>query len=217
MSKTIKLTLICLVSLSATAQDTLLTDVSLVPLSAIKISPFHLLNTYPSMQVAYEHGFGAVTIQIEAGYVSNLHSRPEYNRMRGAKPRVEVRYYFNQVSARRKILYGAAEFYANLVDFERYDWVEECFDEACQRRYRRKMPYEVRYREEGINLKAGSLFYAARWQGVLFDLNIGLSLRNIQYHMPETSQRSLYLFGPREEDNVRVSPCVGIRMGYRWR
>ena len=100
----------------ACAQEELSTAM-LVPDKAIKVSPLHLLNFYPTIEVSYEQKVtGNVTAQVEAGYVIDYRSGwdREFLNKRGVKLKLEGRYYFWGRMDRKKLYYISAEPYMNV-------------------------------------------------------------------------------------------------------
>jgi hypothetical protein len=199
------------------------TTLSAVPGSAIKVSPLHLINFYPTVQVSYEQRiFPRFTLQAEGGYVMDYGNDEEsFQNRRGMKLKLEGRYYLGSVSTRANIHYVSMESYMNMVDFDRYGIVEECFDEGCNHPYVRRFPYKMEYMERGISLKAGVIWYVS--SRFFVDGNGGLTLRNIDYHKPPLPARighkddwSLIEI-PNETDRLAVSPNMGVRIGYRFK
>lgn len=200
------------------AQDSLNID-KLVPGSAVKFSPLHLLNFYPTVEVSYEHKlFQRVTLQAEVGYVLDYHYETEFDDKRGVKLKLEPRYYFWGRTDREKIYYASAEPYFYVINFDRTDSREECFDMECTSRFRRTYQYKVKYRENGITLKAGYIRYYSRF---FLDFNSGLTLRNIRYYKPDLSGADfdegplMFIKIPNEENRITIAPHLCVRLGYR--
>ena len=187
----------------------------LIPKSIVKYSPLHLLNHYPTIQLAYEQGLGGKwTAQIDVGYVINYDNiDSDFEDKRGFKLKVEPRYYFADKIEKHVLFYLAVEYYINRINFDRSERREECFDVTCNHRYMRTYDFEVKYREMGSTFKFGKL----KWYGdIALDFNFGLSLRYIRYHHPPGS---LPLDGwfrfINEEDRTAFSPYISGRIGYR--
>ena len=194
-----------------------------VPVHAIKFSPFHLLNFYPTIEFSYEQKiFPRVTLQAEGGYVLDYpDSEGElYQNKRGVKLKLEGRYYPGSVR-RDKISYLAIEPYVNAVDFDRYGAVEECFDADCRRPYTRQIVFTMKYREKGATLKVGMLWYVA--SDFFLDVSIGGTLRDVVYEEPSLpnevgyNREAQFFQIPDEDDRVVGSPYMGLRFGYRFR
>ena len=195
---------------------------SAVPSSAIKVSPLHLFNFYPTIQVSFEQRlFPRVTLQGEGGYVLDYGDDEEsFENKRGLKAKVEGRYYLGSLLDRERIYYLSLEPYMNRVDFNRYAIVEECFDDGCSHPYVRRFPYQIEYRESGVSIKAGGLWYVG---GPRFfvDLSAGLTLRIIDYDeppLPPGAARRKDWFSlniPNEADRLVMLPNAGLRIGYR--
>lgn len=212
--------LLIVASSSVLGQDSLMTEAVLIPDRAIKLSPFHLMNFYPSLQVSYEHAVGArTTLQAEAGYVMEYIEREDFQNRRGAKTRLEIRQYLEGVEEKRKLYYMAAELYGNFVNFERADFVVDCFDLECNHTFTQQRYYKVRYREQGLNLKVGMLRYFRMETRVFLDMSLGVTLRRIRYHKPapEGTFRDVFFFSvsPNEENRFAGRPYMGLRLGYR--
>ena len=213
--------LLCL-PLVSSGQDTLALEKSLVPERAIKFSPFHLINFYPTIEISYEMRIRPLfTLQAEGGYVLNYryNTDEEFQNKRGIKGKLEARNYLSGPPDRRKQFYLAAEVYLNAINFGRQDGEEECFDLECNHRFHRRYNYKMKYREEGFSFKVGFIRY---WGPALFlDINSGVTLRNVRYKEPISLRPrggDVFFAGPdipNEEDRVTVSPNLGIRLGYR--
>ena len=208
---------------SVFAQDSLLYS-SLIPRHAVKISPLHLLNFYPTIQLAYEIKVAKrFSLQLEGGYVLNynLNENPEYQDKRGAKAKVELHYYMLPSKRANLIFYGAAEVYWNAVDFDRLTSQAECFDINCNHAYTREYTNTVTYREPGVGLKLGFMKY---FDDFFMDINSGWGVRFINYTDPSRPTGLIndvnewgMISIPNESDRVTLSPIVGIRFGYRIR
>ncbi len=203
------------------AQDELTVDM-LVPDKAIKVSPLHLINFYPTVQVAYEQKIlKRLTAQLDAGYVvryTNAVTNSEFKDKRGVKGKLEARYYFWGRADKRKLYYAAAEGYMNVVNFDREDSRTECFDLECTNTFRRIYDYKVEYREQGFSLKAGMLKYFSK--RIMFDINSGFTLRFVRYNKPNlipefSEDAEFFLDIPNENNRITVSPNLGVRFGYR--
>lgn len=207
------------------AQDS--TGTTAVPRHAVRISPLHLANFYPTIQTGYETRlYGKLTGYLEGGYVVDISQNEtgEYANMRGFKLKIEPRYYFFESVNDRVTFYGALELYGNRVDFDRNETVIECYDEGCVHQYRRQRSYVVKYREKGFVLKWGMMLYIKRF---FFDLNAGMGVRGIDYIKPEIVQQpeavddmlgfSEFAFQPIEEKRTVPGLALGMRLGYRIR
>ena len=197
-------------------------DASLVPDQTIKVSPLHLLNFYPTIEVSFEKRiFPVVTAQLEFGYVLNYGSNVDrkYQNKRGVKVKLEGRYYFTSISERDRLYYATVEPYANRINFDRYSVVEECFDRDCNNVYTRQYNDRVEYRESGVSLKLGTLRYIG--YRAFFDFTAGVTLRNIRYIEPARTRglnendELVFFQVPNEDDRTIPSPCLGVRFGYR--
>lgn len=193
-----------------------------VPVHAIKVSPLHLLNFYPTIEVSYEKKiFRRFTLQAEGGYVLNYPDSADelYQDKRGVKLKLEGRYYLGALTEREKIYYVAIEPYANVIDFDRLGAVEECFDLECNHPYTRQISFKVKYREKGASLKAGMVWYVG--SGFLLDVSAGFTLRDIIYEEPPLPDEVGYerewalIRIPNEDDRVTAAPYLGFRFGYR--
>lgn len=207
----------------ACAQDELSTDL-LVPDKAIKVSPLHLLNFYPTIEVSYEQKVkGNVTAQAEVGYVVDFRTDwdREFLNKRGVKLKLEGRYYFWGRIDRKKLYYISAEPYMNVINFDRENARIECFDLECVNRYRITSQYKVEYREHGFSVKAGLIRYTGN--KLFFDVNSGFTLRNVRYREPafpgefsfDEDDTWSFFDIPNEEDRIGFSPCLSARIGYR--
>jgi hypothetical protein len=206
------------------AQDSASFEV-LVPRHAVKISPLHLINFYPTLELSYERQIAKqITLQFEVGYLldygSDLYS--DFQNKRGVKLKLEGRYYFWGRTDRRKLYYLSVEPYMNAVNFDRQDSRRECFDLECNHIYMREYFYKMEYREQGVSVKLGLLRYMFG-SNFIFDLNSGFTLRVIRYKEPGNLVGEFgegdwtFLDIPNETDRVTISPNLGVRLGYRIR
>src|SRR5687767_14554290 len=97
MCKVVLVLLLVLVSACCCAQDqdTDPTE-NLVPDMAIKFSPIHLINFYPTVQLAFEKKIRKkLTAQIDLGYIlqNNKLRGNDFGNMRGYKTKAEARQY----------------------------------------------------------------------------------------------------------------------------
>jgi hypothetical protein len=202
------------------AQEELTVDM-LVPDKAIKVSPLHLINFYPTFQVAYEQKIlDRITAQLDVGVVVryNTNQNAEFKDKRGIKGKLEARYYFWGRTDKRKLYYVSAEGYMNVIDFDRQDTRTECYDVECTNLFRRTYDYKVEYREQGFSVKAGMLKYFSR--RIMFDINSGFTLRFVNYRkpnlIPEFNEDTMFFLDiPNERKRVAFSPNLGVRFGYR--
>jgi hypothetical protein len=199
-----------------------LTMAMLVPQQAIKFSPMHLVNFYPTIEFSFEQKVATrTTLQIEAGYVLDYNNdwNEEFLDKRGVKGKLEGRYYFFGRTDKRKIYYLAGEVYGNFINFDRVSSREECFDVNCEHAFIRTVAYKMEYREHGFSFKIGLIKYVGKF---FFDFNSGWTIRDIEYREPVnfsggfTEDWTLWEI-PNEDDRVTFSPNVGIRFGYRLR
>lgn len=211
-----------LIQSAAFGQDSLTFEM-LVPDAAIKVSPLHLINFYPTIEVSYEQKLlERITAQAELGYVLDYENdnNDQYQNKRGLKTKLEVRYYFWGREDKKKLYYGAVEPYMNFINFDRTRTQRECFDLECEFQFTKVYNFKVENRESGISLKAGMLRYLFR-SNFLIDINSGLTLRIVRYHSPRNIMRTPedegwgFLIGVNEEDRVVPSPNIGVRFGYR--
>lgn len=208
-------------SWSAVAQDSLLFR-RLIPHHTIKFSPNHLINFYPTLQLAYEARLAnRVSVQVEGGYVLNypMNEDTDYRNKRGAKTKLEFHYYVLPSERANLIYYGALEFYWNAVNFDRKNTQQECYDADCNHLYNRQFYYTVKYREPGFGLKLGFAKYIGRF---MIDVNSGWIVRFIDYmdlyaDANNTNNMGWTFFIVNEEDRVTASPVIGFRLGYRIR
>lgn len=190
-----------------------------IPQQAIKFSPLHLINFYPTIELSFEQKVAPqVTLQLEAGYVLDYETdwNEEFLDKRGVKLKLEGRYYFFGRTDKRKAYYIAGEAYANIINFDRILTTEECFDVNCDHVFRRTAEYKFEYREKGFSIKAGLMKRAGKF---LFDFNSGLTVRDIEYREPENwveqfSDDWTIWDIPNETDRIVLSPNFGIRFGY---
>jgi hypothetical protein len=204
---------------------------SAVPRQAIRFSPFHLINFYPTIQIGYEHLLkNKITLIVEGGYVIDYDENQgdlsttsiEHYNKRGFKVKLEPRYYFYQNQKERVTFYSGLELYYNFVDFDRNERVTECYDPDCVHAFQRMYIYTVNYREWGFAPKAGIMIYIKNF---FFDFNSGIAFRNIDYQKPEISApdqlddnfESPFNFLPIEEKRITWGPVLGLRVGYRIR
>ena len=79
---------------------------------------------------------------------------------RGYKLKFEPHYYFFVSERRSTATYVALEYYFNDVDFDQITTQVECFDPACQDRFRRTHKYTANYQEQDGMIKVGVMKYA---------------------------------------------------------
>lgn len=190
----------------------------LVPRQVIKISPLHALSFYPTVQVAYEFKIiGRFTLQPEVGFVFNYGSyNLRYQNKRGAKLKMELRYYVRPNLLSNSINYCSLEPYGSFINFNRTETRTECFDLDCTILYSKKYFYPVKYRETGFSLKYGYVMY---FQKFVLDYNFGLTVRFVNYIKPDLSipgalngfQESFFV---NEQKRIGLAPIVGFRIGY---
>lgn len=200
-----------------------LTMAMLVPQQAVKFSPLHLINFYPTIELSFEQKIASqVTLQLEAGYVLNYNNdwNEDFIDKRGVKLKVESRYYFFGRQDRRKIYYLAGEAYANIINFDRRNRREECFDLNCDHAFIRYENAKMAYREKGFTVKAGFVKYLGKT--FFFDFSGGWTVRDIEYReltniLSDDFNRWDFFEIPNEADRVAISPNFGARIGYRFR
>ena len=199
------------------------TMAKLVPKQAIKFSPLHLINFYPTLEFSFEQKIASqVTLQFEGGYVLDYDNDTNDNFLnkRGTKLKLEGRYYFFGRTDRRKIYYIAGEGYANIINFDRTTSSQECFDANCQNIFIRFHEAKMAYREKGFTVKAGFLKYTGKH--FFFDFSSGWTIRDIEYReltnvlSDDNGDVWDFLDIPNEDDRIALSPNVGARIGYRF-
>jgi hypothetical protein len=200
-------------------------DAAVVPHTAVKASPLHLLNFYPTIEVSYEQPIShRVAIQVETGYVlDRFHRNRDFFRdKRGVKLKLEGRYYFTPTADEDQIHYFAIELQANLINFDRSRLWTECFDGKCGYPYRREVFYKVEYREQDVSLKWGAIRYIG--DHLFLDFNYGLTLRNIHYYEPSLPRQDkgindevVMIEIPNEDERLTLSPNMCLRLGWRLR
>jgi len=186
----------------------------------IKLSPFHVLNFYPTLQLAYElQWHSQFSLQADIGYVFTLdNSDVRFIDKRGIKLKTEVRYYYLKNNSRTAMHYFAAEPYQNIINFDRRETKTECFDIECMIIYSKQYFYKVRYRESGLSLKYGIMRERKR---ILFDINCGLTLRVVNYKKPDIPRgfdefdNMSWFSIPNERKRITVGLALGLRIGYR--
>lgn len=201
-----------------------LTMAMLVPKQAVKFSPLHLINFYPTLEFSFEQKIASkVTLQLEGGYVLDYDNdtNDSFLNKRGAKVKLEARYYFFGRTDKRKIYYIAGEGYANIINFDRTTSTQECFDVNCENIFIRFQDAKMAYREKGFTIKAGLIKYAG--EHFFFDFSSGWTIRNIEYReltnvlADDNDDVWDFLDIPNEDDRIALSPNVGARVGYRFR
>ncbi len=187
----------------------------------VKFSPLHLLNVYPTVQIGYEYRWGRwFGIQTEAGYIlpySIFGTDAEFLNRKGAKALTEFRYYFAGATPKQQH-YTALELYGNGANFDRETSTLECFDAECTQTYSRRNFYQVKYREQGLTLKYGLVWYSKR---LMFDINWGLRVRKIDYKKPafidQNDNDTNFWKIPDETKRTTWLPVTGMRIGWRLR
>lgn len=191
-----------------------------IPVHAIRWSPFHLIGFYPTVQVGYETKIkNRVTLYSEGGYALNFIERDDrFLDKRGFKAKLEPRYYATVNKKGTVTTYFGLELYHNHINFDRKETRTECFDVECQTIYQRRYLYTMKYRESGGGIKAGILLYAHNF---FFDFNSGFAIRFIDYHKPSFPRQwneidDVGFFPvPNERSRTAFMPIIGIRIGYR--
>jgi hypothetical protein len=195
-----------------------LSEFNLVPPMAIKVSPLHLLNFYPTIEWSYEQRIRPrITTQAEVGYVVDYgyDQDEDFRDKRGVKLKLEGRYYFGAPASEKRIYYSAMEPYLNIINFDRREVVKECFDKECLHEYTRQYIDKIKYREYGVSFKIGLLRYVD--SRTFIDLNTGVTVRNIRYEKPAGRFKGVQwgIAIPNENNRIALSPCFGFRLGYR--
>jgi hypothetical protein len=208
----------------ASAQDSLTVSM-LVPDKAIKVSPLHLLNFYPTIEVSYEQKLWPdITAQFEVGWVVPIgnYVDDDFLNKRGVKLKLEGRYYFWGRTDRRKMYYLAVEPYMNMINFDRQRTRTECFDLECTSLFTRSTVAKMEYREQGVSVKGGLIRYWSK--NIFIDVNSGFTFRNIRYTdapPPPTiggvfiNDEGNFLDIPNEQDRIAIIPQLCARIGYR--
>jgi hypothetical protein len=205
-------------SFSSYAQDSIkIAQASkLIPRHTIKFSPMHLLNFYPTVQLAYEVKASTfLTFQFDGGVIiDNGFDDEEIQDKKGFKVKVEPHYYFAFSERRSLAFYQALELYWNNVHFYTTTEQTECFDAECQHQFRRTYFYKMNYREYGAAIKIGLVKH---FRPFLFDVNAGFGMRIIDYEAPSYIKGRLdsdFFDVPRIEDRVTPTPIINFRLGY---
>ena len=196
------------------------------PRLAVKWSPIHLINFYPSIQIGLEHKlFRNITMQYELGAIIDMGvmSNDDFIDQRGFRAIGEVRYYLP--SPPKIPFYIAGEYYYGDIRFDRSDVIGyNCQGGECL--YFEYITHRVNHRHQGVGLKYGILLFPG-WnknRKFFFDLNVGAAYRSIRYNYPELpdgnditrfEQKSDdHIFRPEENKGRHVRPVVGLRMSY---
>jgi Protein of unknown function (DUF3575) len=188
---------------------------------AVKFSPLHLLSpVYPTVQLAYEFQLTKRnSIQLDVGVALPTSMDQDFQNLRGMKLKGEHRYYFYQAYKDKVRMYVASELYWNRINFDRETTKTECFDLNCQTTFRRTYFYEITYREVGTALKYGIMIVNHRF---VFDFNVGLSYRDIEYAKPGLPQTGFNDDGvttffriPNEDNRRAPGIMLGVRFGYQ--
>ena len=206
----------------ASGQDSLAIAM-LVPDKAIKVSPLHLLNFYPTIEISYEQKLWPdITAQIEVGWVVPIrnYEDDDFLNKRGVKLKLEGRYYFWGRTDRRKVYYVAVEPYMNVINFDRQQNRTECFDMECNSLFIRSTLEKMEYREQGVSVKGGVIRY---WfKNIFVDVNSGFTFRRIRYSdvAEEPGDGVFFEDGsffdiPNEQDRIAIAPQLCARIAYR--
>ena len=200
-----------------------ITPENLMPKHAIKFSPFHLASFYPTIQIAYEFRLrDQLTLQLDGGVMPEIGQngtktevRNHIKNKRGYKLKVEPRYYFQADRFREWVYYGALELYLNHARFDGKSMQTECFDAACQDKYKRAYAYRATYHEPGFALKVGIVHY---WYSrIIFDYNVGIGVRFVDYTFPShiIPENTDWHNTPHMADRVALTPILNFRVGYK--
>lgn len=195
-----------------------------IPQRALKYSPLHMVNFYPSVQFALEYKvLNRFSAQTDLGYVyDGGYFNERFQNKRGMKVRQEFRWYYDLYHKSSQAYYYAAELYLNIIDFNRAEIRVECFDLDCNSLYERSYYYLVRNWERGFSLKNGFIKYLNK--EFFLDFNFGLTLRFIRYIKPDLPRAFIEpdewgWFGNtlREDDRIGLLPAFNLRLGYRFK
>lgn len=190
-----------------------------IPRHAVRISPLHLLNFYPTIQLGYEANIKKrFSIYTEGGVAVNVTERDErFLNKRGIKLKLEPRYYLSVSQKGHVLWYAAGEVYYNRINFDRKTRRIECFDLDCQFQYERRLSDKGTYREHGFGIKGGLMIGRNRF---FLDINSGFAIRIIDYSLPESTigwegDGWAWYDIPNETDRTALTPLIGVRLGYR--
>ncbi|MEQ8424663.1 MAG: hypothetical protein RIA63_08120 [Cyclobacteriaceae bacterium] len=184
-----------------------------------KYSPFHAINFYPSIQLAFEYRVHTTSsVQLDFGYVYYNDNPNDFNNKNGLKVKLEYRYYLKKEEENNNHPYVSIEPYLNAVNFYREETEVECSDTDCQMQSLRSYRYLVQYREQGLSVKSGSV--VSRWKNFVFDVNCGFTVRFVSYkpktiedlNTPRKILNGLFDF-PNERNRIGFSPVIGLRIG----
>lgn len=196
-----------------------------IPLHAFKWSPYHLINFYPTVQLAYERRLKErFSLQADMGIVLRRwlgqdFGNTEFENKRGVKLKLEARFYLKRQRLSNAFDYLSVEPYWNRINFDRSETLTECFDVNCQSQFRRTYRYEMKYREPGLSAKYGIML---RFNHFIADFNGGISLRFVNYIRPDWVEQLIpednfnggWFEIPNERKRVGVSPALGVRIGW---
>ena len=202
------------------SQDSLLnkSKPNIVSTKAIKFSPFHLINFYPSVQFAFEKGLTSTSsIQIDLGYVFNYGNvSDEFIDKRGIKAKLEYRHFLLKSSG-KNLTYISVEPYLNAVNFDRNETIVNCFDLDCTMQFSQRSKYLVRYRETGLSGKFGFIAHVS--DRIIVDINYGLMIRIVDYkkeNQVDEIQWNGFFQIPNENKRIGIGPVLGLRVGYKF-
>jgi hypothetical protein len=219
---TLLLSLMCLLGMAQERSS----EKHMISKLAVKWSPLHLINQYPTFQIAVEQRItDKISFQYDFGTVLSTNDFNNENKnKRGFKAKFEIRHY--AASTRFWRFYYGPEFYYNRVNYDKAETFRVNAGDDETEVYFRHMKYGMQYREPGITLKAGAVFSVYRF---CIDFNVGISGRFINYKSVNEPKPPTYQstnddddshFGPfnyfraLEQDRTVVYPAVGVRIGY---
>ncbi len=191
-------------------------SIAWAPRAIIKFSPLHLLNFYPTVQVAFEYRIARrISLQTDVGVALNYSNQnARFLDRRGVKFKQDVRYYLSPVNSSSNAHYLSAEYYGNFINFDREVWGLSCFDLDCINQFRQRYFFTVRHREHGIGLRYGIHYFQGRFD---FDFGFGFLARFVRYQQPTVPGEAInwaLIRIPNERNRISFGPTIGLRIGY---
>ena len=216
MKRILVVGLLALCVLNAQAQESDSTNRRGIPKLAIKWSPLHLINTFPTVQIDAEAKI-AEHWSFQAGgspviyFDDDRQNSTSFNR-RGFKLKSEVRYYLTkQLNTKATIFYTGLGFdYNNLLYNSIRNYYFECGPDCY---YRERRSIENKKKIYSLTHRLGLQTYMTDW--LLFDVNLGWGARWGYYEGDAPigaswSEDSDVWFSDFDSDFVETRPAIGI-------
>lgn len=187
----------------------------------LKYSPLSILDPISSYQFAVEYRLWekAISLQHEAGYITNILFRESDSRNReGIRLRNEIRFYLQPGGKEGEGAYIAPEILFIHYSYRKTGTICHGFDqEFFDCNYREKVDYEVQKQVYAFHPKVG---YQRIYKGIAIDLYAGLGFRQVRIKetgRPEEFEEDEY-FSFKKGPGIYNLPGIsfGLKTGYKF-